>query len=167
MLQMSILRLSGNGLRLPTRIKSITVNPLFHGKNAYTNDQEQSGRVIHLLLVHLHIHACIWTLNDSRIWSIFKMNKLLNKFCIYVQQNLFILFQCCLWMWMNTQIDVDQVESQFMDSMHLQLHADSSNTNPPPWKNMNLSPTYLITMSTNLHLSRAMQPCVGIMLCKV
>lgn len=47
MLQMSILRLSGNGLRLPTRIKSITVNPLFHGKNAYTNDQEQSGRVIH------------------------------------------------------------------------------------------------------------------------
>lgn len=53
MLQMSILRLSGNGLRLPTRIKSITVNPLFHGKNAYTNDQEQSGRVIHLLLVHL------------------------------------------------------------------------------------------------------------------
>lgn len=59
MLQMSILRLSGNGLRLPTRIKSITVNPLFHGKNAYTNDQEQSGRVMHLLLVHLYIHACI------------------------------------------------------------------------------------------------------------
>lgn len=52
MLQMSILRLSGNGLRLPTRIKSITVNPLFHGKNAYTNDQDQSGNLIHVLLVH-------------------------------------------------------------------------------------------------------------------
>ncbi|XP_048759235.2 fatty acid synthase-like [Ostrea edulis] len=41
MLQMSILHLSGNGLCLPTRIKSVTINPLHHGKNAYTNEKDQ------------------------------------------------------------------------------------------------------------------------------
>ncbi|XP_062589750.1 fatty acid synthase-like [Saccostrea cucullata] len=42
MLQISILHLSGNGLCLPTRIKSISINPSLHEKNAYTNDEDQT-----------------------------------------------------------------------------------------------------------------------------
>jgi hypothetical protein len=56
MLQMSILRLSGNSLCLPTRIKSVTVNPLLHGKNVYTNGSDQSGKEnsCSIFLFYLH-----------------------------------------------------------------------------------------------------------------
>lgn len=56
MLQMSILHLSGNGLCLPTRIKSVTINPLHHGKNVYTNEKDQSGKEnSYIILLHYPI----------------------------------------------------------------------------------------------------------------
>lgn len=44
MLQISILGLPGQSLRLPTRIKSVRINPLSHVEKVYDISEEQQGQ---------------------------------------------------------------------------------------------------------------------------